>query len=292
MNPAACRETWRGHQGAIYDAVWHEGSQSWLTAGGDGVVPAWKTGLADGRALFHHEQAFFSVAAFGSDVLAGNASGEIMHLHEGQARRIEAHSGPVYTLSVGSSTDFWSGDGNGVVKRWILGKQGVVQAQTWSTDLGKIRHIEPSPKGALVATGSGQVAIISPEGSLQIEAKAHEKSCYWAIWHPYKQGVVISGGQQGQLAAHKDGESLLRVQAHQSAIYRATIVDDKLLTCSRDKSVKAWSLDTLGCVGRIDLAHTRSINAMAFDSSNAAQFVTGGDDRSLKLWNLAALTTQ
>ena len=59
-----------GHQGAIYDALWDPNTRTWLTAGGDGIVAEWHAqGTGEGRALLHHEKAFFKKAVGGADPL-------------------------------------------------------------------------------------------------------------------------------------------------------------------------------------------------------------------------------
>jgi hypothetical protein len=65
-----------GHQGAIYDAFWDDHSETWLTAGGDGIVAEWpRNGKGEGRALLHHEKAFFAVSAHEDAALPARKTG-------------------------------------------------------------------------------------------------------------------------------------------------------------------------------------------------------------------------
>ncbi|XP_064621103.1 transducin beta-like protein 3 [Lineus longissimus] len=62
-----------------------------------------------------------------------------------------------------------------------------------------------------------------------------------------------------------------------------------LASCSKDKTVRLWSVDTdnitLKCIS-VGLGHTHAINAVAFSKLGLNFLVTGGEDLTLKLWAL------
>ncbi|MDA0728586.1 MAG: hypothetical protein O3B70_05675 [Bacteroidetes bacterium] len=277
--------TFRGHQGAVYDVAWHPGWQQWLSAGGDGILALWTDGVDDATALAQHSAAFFSVSAWGPDhVVGGNSTGELMWLGRGESRNLTAHKAPIYALHACNDQTLVAGDGEGVVTMWHLPSQGIpILKGKIATGLGKIRHFGPHPLGTLMATGSGAWAVLSPEGTILESHVVHRRACYWAWWHPQKQ-AVLSTGQDGELIVTHHGSPLLHLSIHQSAVYRGLVFGDTLWTASRDKSIKAWNVQTLEIKSRKDIAHARSVNAMALGGLHGDVLVTGSDDKSIKVW--------
>lgn len=150
----------------------------------------------------------------------------------------------------------------------------------WNTGLGKIRHLSPWGKHMIVASSSGKWSVFSLEGKVSLEVQAHARSCYWAIAHPNKEGVVLSGGQDGELTAHQGKEEIMRLAVHQSAVYRGLVQNEVLWTAGRDKEAKAWSLNNLESLGKLPLPHTRSINALALGGTDNKLLGTGSDEEA------------
>lgn len=285
--PPTLEHTFRGHQGAIYAVTWHAKTQSWVTAAGDGIVARWTPGAEDAVALAQHNGAFFSVASLGSwGVLAGHATGEVLLVGGTAPQTLRGHEASVYAIRVSGDGHFWSGDGQGVVKQWALDGHTGRATCLWTsrTDLGKVRHLGHHPEGLLVATGSGAWAVLGAGGQVLHVSHCHRRSCYWAWWHPQKN-VVLSTGQDGELVVSDATRVHLERPLHLGAIYRGCVEDGTLWTASRDKSIKAWSVDTLDARTRLDRAHTRSVNALALGGPSGTNLATAGDDRTLKVWS-------
>ena len=284
MHPFESTRLWRGHQGAVYDLIWHAHSNAWLSAGGDGVVASWQENDGNGKAIFQHGSAFYSVHALGAGTVAGNGSGEIFWALGESVKKYTVHKSPVFGFGIDSEGQLWSGDGTGNIAIWAPHAQGLEMKAMWATGLGKIRHLSPSGRQMIVASSSGKWSVFSLEGKVSLEVQAHARSCYWAIAHPNKEGVVLSGGQDGELTAHQGKEEIMRLAVHQSAVYRGLVQNEVLWTAGRDKEAKAWSLNNLESLGKLQLPHTRSINALALGGTDNKLLGTGSDDRSIKLW--------
>jgi len=285
MLPSSPSARLQGHSGAIYDAAWCASTESWCTAGGDGVVATWAQGWEHGKALFHHASPFYAVTTWDGGVVAGNATGEVLGRWGDSHTAKHVHRAPVFSLHADDEGMLWTGDGQGQLVRWKRDEHGMQVADTVSTDLGKIRSISSHPQGLLVAGGHGFWAILSKDGTVLATRQAHERSCYWAIHLPEKQ-AVISGGQDGKLVVCLGEERVVVLPIHQSAVYRGVRCGDVLWTAGRDKDVKAWDVHTLEPVGKLERPHARSVNALALGGAAGAQLATGGDDRMLKVWDL------
>ena len=274
-----------GHQGAIYDACWDEASQTWLTAGGDGIIAQWPSdGQGEGRALLHHHKAFFSVSSFESQRAAGTENGELFRwtgTNASSATRIEAHRNGIFALAWMPDGRLLTGGGDERILLWegsqLSGEWRIPGAQ-------KIRSIVPHNDKVFIGTTRGQALLYTWNAggdSLEHEAEmtGHNGGCYAAVWHPHKQ-AWITGGRDGHLRIWRENQGeLLAFPAHEGAIYRMAIAGDCLWTVSRDKSLKAWRLDDLSSSGKITHRNggsARSINALAH-SEKAVMF--GGDDR-------------
>ena len=275
----------RGHTGAVYDATWVHALQAWCSAGGDGVVARWKWGEADGHAVFHHSSPFYAVCAWGDSVVAGNATGELFAHWGTQHVVAHEHKASVFALHADASGVLWSGDGEGHIRAWERRDHALQSTLHIPTALGKIRHIGPHPSGLIVAGGSGAWAILDTTQKRVHPVTTHDRSCYWAMHLPEKD-VVISGGQDGKLVACQGESPVLDLALHQSAIYRGVRVGEMLWTAGRDKDVKAWDIHSLEAAGKLPRPHTRSVNALAQGGPEGRHLVTGGDDRTLKVWTL------
>lgn len=276
--------TLRGHHGAVYDLAWNAGNQTWASAGGDGVIARWETGATDGVALFQHTSPFYAVAEWQGHIVGGNATGELFFNIAGKHTVQSVHKASVFALHVDGEGTLWSGDGNGTLCRWSCQGSTVAQVQLISTNLGKIRNIENHPEGLLVAGGEGQWCVLDLAGTILQRVPAHPRSCYWAMHWPHKN-VVVSGGQDGEVCVHQDDAEVLRLEVHQSALYRGMVRDGVLWTCGRDKDVKAWSTQSLDPMGKLPNPHARSVNALAIGGVDGELLATGSDDRSIKIWS-------
>ena len=275
----------RGHQGAVYDLAWNAHAQCWHSAGGDGVVATWALGEEDGVAAFQHAAPFYSVTVWGEAVVGGNSSGELFVKTAEGSSTLRVHNAPVFSLWVDAQNRLWSGDGAGVICSWSWSAGRPELLTQRPTSLGKVRHLTEHHQGLLASGGSGEWTVLDDQGTPVMGAHAHDRSCYWAC-HLASKDVVLSGGQDGQLKVHRQGEEWMSLDVHQSAVYRAVVHRGVVWTAGRDKDVKAWSADTLDALGKLTRPHARSVNAMAVGGPDGSLLATAGDDRTVKVWTL------
>lgn len=281
-----------GHQGAIYDAFWDAASGTWLTAGGDGIVAEWpEDGKGEGRALLHHEKAFFAVSARGTARAAGTENGELFRWNAAEAKeakRLEAHDNGLFALAWTKSGALLSGGGDARILVWDGAN---VQSEWHLPGAQKIRCIVPNGNRLFIGTTQGQGYLATTEEASPIPPvfsaiPGHEGGCYAAVWHQGKS-AWISGGRDGHLRAWQaDGREILAFPAHEGAIYRMVIAQGTLWTASRDKTVKAWSMTDLSPQKKITFREggsNRSINAL---SASPSALLFGGDDRTGRLLHL------
>lgn len=281
-----------GHAGAVYDAVWWDASQRWVTAGGDGVVAQWEPDGV-GKALLHHSGAFFSVAVAGDWLFAGTASGEVMVLHrDGRVpQRVEAHRNGVFAL-VPVADALWSGDGAGQILQWQCENGRWLPLRATPTPDGtKVRTLLPHGGHFVVGTSGGWLGRFHPDRGFTpfhgVPATGH----YAALRLPNRPAWLVADGD-GHLRVYDDtGQQVYAFPAHQGPVYRMVRVGTRIWTASRDKSIKAWHAHDLTPQDKVTFksgGHTRSVNALSAALTPAGwQLLTGGDDRKARLFGLS-----
>ena len=118
--------------------------------------------------------------------------------------------------------------------------------------------------------------------------------CVNARWHAHDGGVnsllftstnlLISGGKDGHIRVWKNQECLNSIPAHRGVVYGLIEVGAYIVSCSRDKSIKVWEMESLKPVQKINF-HRQSVNQMA--QQNAHSFVTASDDHRIAHWEYA-----
>ena len=283
-----------GHQGAVYDGVWHAGTGRWVTAGGDGVVAAWDPASpGTGEAWLHHGQPFFSLGTDGDWMHAGTDQGEWWAWRPAEAReprRLLAHSRGIFALTPWAPGVLFTGGGDGRFAQWQWDEAGWVLLRDIPLPSGgKVRCLSPGPESLLIGTaesGWGEWHVATARW-LHWEGAG---GAYCAHWLAHK-GAWLLGGRDGHLRvwhAHTPQETGLReiwsFPAHQGTVYRLVATPQALWTASRDKTLKAWHPETLAPLARIEriaTGHTRSVNALAARPLPGGdwELLSGGDDR-------------
>jgi len=92
---------------------------------------------------------------------------------------------------------------------------------------------------------------------------------------------LVSGGKDGHVTVWKAQECIKSIPAHRGVIYGIIEVGEFLISCSRDKSIKVWEMESLKPLQKITF-HQQSVNQVV--QQNAHSFVTASDDRRIAHW--------
>jgi len=96
--------------------------------------------------------------------------------------------------------------------------------------------------------------------------------------------LLISGGKDGHIRVWKNKECVNYIPAHRGVVYGLIEVGAYIVSCSRDKTIKVWEMESLKPVQKITF-HRQSVNQMA--QQNAHSFVTASDDHRIAQWEYA-----
>ncbi len=111
---------------------------------------------------------------------------------------------------------------------------------------------------------------------------AHDLGANALVFNSKNQ--LVSGGKDGHLKSWdlKSRVLLRDIPAHRGTIYGLAIVGPKLISVSRDKSIKVWDDVLLNPLQKLT-RHKQSVNALV--QQNEYSFVTASDDHTLCFWN-------
>lgn len=95
---------------------------------------------------------------------------------------------------------------------------------------------------------------------------------------------LISGGKDGHLRVWNGKDCIKEIPAHRGVIYGLIEIKNCIVSCSRDKSIKVWDLETLKPLQKMTF-HRQSVNGLV--QQNALSFVTASDDHRIAQWEYA-----
>jgi WD40 repeat protein len=146
----------------------------------------------------------------------------------------------------------------------------------------KIRAMvyQDSTQSLYLASKSGEIVVFNTE-EFNIQAR----------WHAHDGGVnclllassnqLVSGGKDGHITRWEGQERVKSIPAHRGVIYGILEVGESLISCSRDKSIKVWEMETWKPLQKITF-HQQSVNQLV--QQNVHSFVTASDDHRIAHW--------
>jgi hypothetical protein len=170
------------------------------------------------------------------------------------------------------------------------GKIAVLDIETFqflfleSVASDKIRRIvwSDAHQRAIISSKDGTISVFNP-GTFLVEYawEGHKMGSNAVVLT--RDGRYISGGKDGYIRVWSKEERALELvfPAHRGVIYSMVIMGNHLVSASRDKSIKIWSLGDFAPLQKLT-GHRQSVNAIL--QQNEHSFVSVSDDGSLILW--------
>jgi WD40 repeat protein len=291
-----------GHRGAVYSITRAENPDSVFTAGSDGFIARWNifSGQSGGAlaqiqapvfCLYHHRES--------RTVWAGREDGGLHVIdlaNKSERKLLKNHTGGVFSIYEAHGLVYTSG-GNGTI--------AVISPETFETL--KIRKISSEKlRGIYAHPVTGHLFLASADGKIREfdkdlnglirEWPAHEGAANAVSFLP--DGRLISGGRDARLKIWDIGpvepQLTENIPAHNYAVYKIKVVESQnvLITCSRDKTLKIWNLDSLQVLKRISRktsgGHKNSVNSFEY-FPESRKLVSVSDDSTVMVWELSGL---
>jgi len=280
-----------GHAGAIYSCAFD--GRYIYSGSADKFVARWipEEGIQDKFAI-RFEYSIYALKFTQPHLIVGRSDGGL-HVFNVESRVEEKyfmqHTKAIFSISINEQKEHcYAADADGNVSVWDINSWDLLLYLP--LDCGKIREIAISSNGSRIAVcgQDGFLRIFDTETFNELYTiRAHKDGATAACFDPENQDIVISGGKDAMLRLWDlpSGKALKEVPAHNFAVYKLMQVGDKIISTSRDKTVKVWTSD-LSFLQRLDHkegGHKHSVNDAALLSDQ--RFVTCGDDSKMVIWN-------
>lgn len=292
INKAA---TYKGHKDSVYDLAEGITEGRFLSASGDGYLVEWispEEGTPVAR-VNHPVYAFEHRKPQQQVWLGENSEG--IHLIDTGRKKAEAFLklGKVSVFSIVSA-------GNKTLAGNSLGYIHIIDNQQ-NTFLKHLQVSSKSIRAIAVNALSGEFAVGSSDhcihiydlDSLQLKKtiEAHTNSVFTLAWH---DRYLISSGRDAHINIWDSSLAWLpvaSVPAHNYAINHILPLKGTplLASCSMDKSIKIWDIDSMRLLKVIDkgkfASHGTSVNRLWWNE-NTRRLFSASDDRTISEWEL------
>ncbi|KAI9303461.1 WD40-repeat-containing domain protein [Cunninghamella echinulata] len=316
-----CTHNLRGHGGVISAVKFLHFENKWYLASGadDCTVRVWDLQTRQCIAVLKSHVSVIRGLDFSSDgrTLISGSRDKVVNVWDWQAKKLKA-TYPIYeTLEtvgfVSKETDFsnydvkptsdvfYTGGDKGIVRLWELNTGRLVQEQEpESNSKHTISDVLYSSKSQYL------IAITNDQNILYYSISQQLKRIKQTVgYNDEIVDIVYLGENETHLAAATNSEQLRiynietqncdLVYGHKDMILGLDrSKDGKILaTASKDKTARIWKIDLDAteasdryvCVGTC-VGHTESISAVALSQKTTTFMITGGQDRTIKYWNL------
>jgi len=290
-----------GHQGAVYAVSPADITNHVYTAGSDGIIARWDIENSTSSGALAQVQApiFSLLYCHGNKtVWAGREDGGLHVIDtvlKKESKLFKNHDKGVFSI-IESNDKIYTSGGDGTVA--VTDIDSLKTIQLFKVSDQKVRGLYYSESAALLYTASadGMVRGFSDVFSsprLVMEWHAHQEAANTIV--QLSDDVLMTGGRDARLKLWDIslGTPLLLedIPAHNYAIYQIQVWKELgiFITCSRDKTIKIWDLETLQVLKRINRVDTRghknSVNSFIYLKENG-KLVSVGDDAAVMVWDL------
>ena len=286
-----------GHTGSIYalERMQHR----FFSGSGDGIVALWDINKTEsGDAYFRASNGVYSIKHLPdlNKLLIGTGAGSlyVINMDSGQEEKLlQLHASHIFSILYNKQYNvILTGGGDGKVT--ILDSSFAL-LQIIQVSENKIRCFSPSVDGSecFIGSSDGKISILSlPSFTIKKQWQAHAEGFGVNCIGLSPDGkYILSGSRDARLNIYNASllELIESIPAHNYAIYDIAFHSSGkfFATAGRDKAVKLWDAATFKVIDRMDKdkydGHNNSVNKILWMDD---YLVTGGDDRSIIIWEL------
>lgn len=294
MKEISLQDTLKGHQNPIYTLEVDPLNHLLYSAGNDKGIVEWDLSqMKFNRILCAVPASVYHLKIIpGSDwIAAGMRNGEIFIIQRTDPKliaKLRVEKGAIFNIQILTAKNEMIAIGEeGRAYVWSLA--GFQLLYTFQVSMDRVRTIAVAEDKQLIAFGDKQGMVYIHDARdfhLVAKQRIHEMAVASML---FKDSFLFTAGRDARM--YKLGLPSLEKKAelipHFFTIYGICAVSDKLVTVSRDKTIKLWDADfrLLKNISKdkgID-SHHLSINSVVYDSPRAL-LCTAGDDKLIKVW--------
>lgn len=281
------------HSGAIYAVAYSEKLDLIFTGGADKVVASWNPVSFENTPFSIKTQSAIVTLEFINDqyLFVGLFNGHF-HIIDIQSKKeikyFTKHKKGIFTCAVDRIKNLLIvGSGDGMISIWNINSFTLLFEKKIGE--GKIRAITCINGFAYIGNSEGKILTVCLSEFTLISNKIINTEGINSICYIPTKKVLLVGGKNAWIYVYdfENDKTLHSFPAHNWAVYKIISTENKVYTCSRDKIIKEWDINSLELIKRYCWpeykAHTHSINNMIFIKKHQ-YIVSVSDDKSIIIW--------
>lgn len=294
-----------GHEGSVYTLYQGAGSDSILSAGGDGMVARWDLKLpGDGDLLARIPAHVFSLLQVsGSQIVVGQMQGGIHVLDiddKTEQKHLALHEKGVFDLKLSPDGEhFFAAGGDGVLSVWDTATFELKHQVPVSGASLRSLAFSIDDKTLAIGSSDNRVYIMDARSLAMMEVlEGHENSVFCVQYSPDGK-YLLSGSRDAHFHVWKPGKKYQlyrRIPAHRFTINSIAFspCGRMFATAGRDKEIRIWDAQNFELLKVINHdkygGHVNSVNQVLWVPFNN-YLISASDDRSLMIWDIEVTTT-
>jgi WD40 repeat protein len=280
------------HKDSIYTCLKLDDT-SFLTAGGDGQLLKWDLkNTKSANLIAKTDHSIYFLEHINSHTIAiGTNSGELYFYDHEQKRIVEENNlGKGIFTGVVDDGKLIVGSADGLLSTISIETNEIIELKTISD--GHLRTISKLSSGLIaVGTSANEIIFLNQNQEIHRINRAHNDSVFSLLG--LDDNYFISGGKDAMLKLWdlKSYKPVIDVPAHLFAVNHIIRLgkQNRIITASRDKSIKIWDPETLLLNkvidrGKIELASSHSVNKLLWLNNDL--LVAVGDDRIVRIYQI------
>ena len=308
LQTAFAQDTLEGHTGSVLSVSFSPDGTTLASGSGDGTVKLWDVETHTNIATLEaHERSVLSVSFSpdGTTLASGSGDGTVKLWDVASHENITTLQGHTYAVNSASfspdGTTLASGSDDDTVKLWDVASHeniATLQGHTYA-----VNSVSFSPDGATLASGSddGRVKLWDVASHENIATlQGHTYAVNSVSFSP--DGTLLASGGQGRSfdeniklwdVETRTNIATLTVNRIEDAVYSVSFSPDGTLLASGgkiffDREVRLWDVATRTNIATLDVG--ADVTSVSF-SPDGTLLASGSADATVKLWNLAELTS-
>jgi WD40 repeat protein len=291
-------QTWQrvnvleGHTDVVRSVAFSPDSQTLVSGGNDCTIRSWDVANGQCQHVFQGHTRVLNAVVFhpdGQSIASGSVdqSIRIWDLKTGQCLKIlQGHEIAIWSIAFHPDGQILASSSNdSVVKFWE--PQTGRSLRTFQGYCAGVKTLALHPNGQHLVSGGDDyvLRIWNPRLGYCIHTSQDHSGWVWSTVFSHNQQIFASGGggDNGiQLWKAQTGQWIRTLHGHDNVVFSISFSpDDRLLaSCSIDKTLKVWNVETGKCLHSYSQAER--LWAVQF-TPDGEGLVTGGDDSILKL---------
>lgn len=279
------KTVFRGHGVPVYAVA---AEDEWIySAAGDHFVVRWNpnTGLQDTFTI-RLDKAAYALYCAANNLFIGASNGTLIAVDPATKKLLwenNRYGHPIFAITSTIHHQLVVSDSESNLTVYSFSGDKIV---SFNLGAGKIRALHANENRLFVGAEDGSIREFDLTTFNEVNCfRVHQSGVNQILL--LNKNELLSVGRDGYLINTDSltGQQLFALPAHYQSIYGLEKVGQQLITCSMDKSIKIWNIETWKVIQKLEAksgGHKRSVNALC--AFNEQQFVSCGDDKEVILW--------